>query len=194
MKYDITTQVDQCLMEQWLSTQENRHLATGHVGTHLDTYEKSVIPLDYISCPGILWDVSDIAENREISLSDIVNLHIPENAFLLIRTGRNGREKYGTVDYFMEHPQLSNELIQWLSNQSLRFLGIDCSGIRRGKEHEPADRMLEKNDIFVIENLSGLNQLLDTDVFQVYTLWFDDPVATGLRCKVVVDIGVENIS
>lgn len=87
------------------------------MGTHLDTYEKSVIPLDYIICQGILWDVSDIAENREISLSDIENLHIPENAFLLIRTGRSEKEKYGTVDYFQEHPQLSNELIQWLSNQ-----------------------------------------------------------------------------
>ncbi len=189
MKYDLTTQVDMDLMEQWLSTQENRHVATGHVGTHLDTYEKSIIPLDYITCPGILWDVSDIAEHREISLSDIGDLHIPENAFLLIHTGRSGREKYGTADYFREHPQLSNELIQWLSNQPLRFLGIDCSGIRRGKEHEPADRMLEKNGIFVIENLSGLIQLLDNDVFQVYTLWFDDPVATGLRCKVVVDTG-----
>lgn len=188
MKLDLTTQVDMCLMEQWLSTQENRHLATGHVGTHLDTYEKSVISLDYVACPGVLWDVSDIAENREVSLSDIENLRIPESAFLLIRTGRSEKEKYGTVDYFQEHPQLSNELIQWLTNQPLRFLGIDCPGIRRGKEHEPADRMLERNGTFVIENLSGLNQLLDTDVFQVYTLWFDDPVATGLRCKVVVDI------
>lgn len=115
-------------------------------------------------------------------------MHIPENAFLLIRTGRSEKEKYGTVDYFQEHPELSNELIQWLSNQPLCFLGIDCAGIRRGKEHEPADRMLEKNGIFVIENLSNLNQLRNTDVFQVYTLWFDDPVATGLRCKVVVDI------
>ncbi|WP_312445988.1 cyclase family protein [Lacrimispora sp.] len=189
MKYDLTTQVDLRLMEQWLSAQENRHLATGHVGTHLDTYEKSVIPLDYMTCPGVLWDVSDIAENREISLSDIENLNIPENAFLLIRTGRSEKEKYGTPDYFREHPQLSKELIQWLSNQPIRFLGIDCSGIRHGKEHEPADRMLEKHGIYVIENLSGLNQLIDTNVLQVYTLWFDDPVATGLRCKVVVEIG-----
>ncbi len=190
MKYDLTTKVDQCLIEQWLSTQENRHIATGHVGTHLDTYEKSVIPLDYIMCPGILWDVSDIAEDREISLSDIENIHIPEHAFLFIYTGRSEKEKYGTADYFRNHPQLSNELIQWLTNQPLRFLGIDCSGIRRGKEHEPADRLLEKNGIYVIENLSGLNQLLDIDVFKVYTLWFDDPVATGLQCKVVVDTGI----
>lgn len=190
MKYDLTTQVDQCLMEQWLSSQENRHIATGHVGTHLDTYEKSVIPLDYITCPGILWDVSDIAEDREILLSDIENSHIPEHAFLFIYTGRSEKEKYGTADYFRGHPQLSNELIQWLTNQPLRFLGIDCSGIRRGKEHEPADRLLEKNGIYVIENLSGLNQLLDVDAFKVYTLWFDDPVATGLQCKVVADTGI----
>lgn len=188
MKYDLTTQVDASRMEQWLSTKENRHLATGHVGTHLDTYEKRVIPLDYITSKGILWDVSNIAENKEISLSDIENLHIPENSFLLIYTGRSEREEYGTVDYFREHPQLSNDLIQWLSNQPLRFLGIDSPGIRRGKEHEPADRLLEKKGIFVIENLSNLNQIRNTDAFQVYTLWFDDPVATGLRCKVVVDI------
>ncbi|EXG83684.1 hypothetical protein K413DRAFT_0372 [Clostridium sp. ASBs410] len=38
MKYDLTTQVNLCLMEQWLSKQENCHLTTGHVGTHLETY------------------------------------------------------------------------------------------------------------------------------------------------------------
>ncbi len=34
-------------MIAWAKTKENPHIAMGHVGTHLDTYEKTKIPLEY---------------------------------------------------------------------------------------------------------------------------------------------------
>lgn len=187
MMHDLTTHVDSKLMEQWLSSQENRHIATGHVGTHLDTYEKSKIPLDYIKSKGVLLDVSEIAEIRQIELQDIKNLDIKNGSFLLIRTGRSEKIKYGTPEYFHNHPYLSDDLLAWLAKQPLHFIGIDCSGVCRGSEHEPADRMLEQQGIYVIENLSELDKLIDTSQFEVYTLWFEDSKATGLRCRVIAE-------
>ena len=188
MIIDLTTVVDSELMETWLKTQENRHIATGHIGTHLDVYDKSEIPLEYFRSPGILIDVSHIAETREVEVSDLENVEIPMNGFVLFRTTRSEKEKYGTADYFDEHPQLSHELIEYLANEDINFIGIDCSGIRRGREHVPADKLCESKGTYVIENLSKLDELVGVSKFNVYTLWFDDEVATGLRCRVLAEV------
>ena len=188
MILDLTTKVDSKLMEQWLSTQENRHIATGHVGTHLDIYNQSEIPLEYFKSTGIILDVSKISETREIDIEDIAGIQIPQDSFVCIRTARSEKENYGTPGYFSNHPQLSHDLIDFLLSKKIRFIGIDCSGIRQSEEHEKADRLCESHGAYVIENLSNLNQLTDASHFEIYTLWFPDETATGLRCRVLADI------
>ncbi len=188
MIIDLTTKVNKQLMEQWLSTQENRHIATGHVGTHLDIYNKSAIPLEYFKSRGVILDVSGISEKREIGMEDVAGINIPQNSFVLIRTTRSEKEAYGTPDYFSNHPQLSNDLIEYLLSIKIRFIGIDCSGIRRGDEHEKADRLCESKGVYVIENLSNLDRLADAISFKIYTLWFNDEIATGLPCRIIADI------
>ena len=42
--------------------------ATGHIGTHLDTYEKTPIPLDYFRSAGVVFDVRG---KEEVQLGDI---------------------------------------------------------------------------------------------------------------------------
>lgn len=187
MMIDLTIKVDKQLMEQWLSTQENRHIATGHIGTHLDTYNKSEIPLEYVESMGVLLDVSEISEKREICIEDVAGVTIPQNSFVLIRTARSEKETYGTPAYFSNHPQLSPELIEYLLEKKIRFIGIDCSGIRQGAEHEKADRLCESRGVYVIENLTNLDKLIDTIQLKVYALWFDDAAATGLRCRIIAN-------
>ena len=66
MYIDLTTNVSQnSPLIQWAKSQDNPHIAMGHIGTHLDTYEKSVIPLEYFKSPGILFDVRGIPEVTE---------------------------------------------------------------------------------------------------------------------------------
>jgi kynurenine formamidase len=188
MEIELTTKVDKKLMEQWLSTQENKHIAAGHVGTHLDTYNKSAIPLEYFKNKGVLLDVSEISEEREIEIADIAGIDIPQNSFVLIRTARSENKAYGTTDYFSNHPQLSQDLIDYLLSKKIRFIGIDCSGIRRGDEHEKADRLCESKGVYVIENLTNLDKLVNAINFKVYALWFNDEIATGLPCRIIADI------
>ena len=169
---------------QWAKTQDNPHIAMGHIGTHLDTYEKTDIPLDFFKSKGVLFDVRKISQvgSGDIDLSDI-----PQNAFVIFRTGQIETHAYGDKLYFKNHPVLSDELICELLEKKIRFIGIDSPGIREGIEHEIADRLCEKNGVYVIENLKNLSEITSSD-FNVYTLWDDNAEQTGLKCRVIVEI------
>lgn len=186
MIIDLTTQVNIEEIAAWLKTKENKLIASGHVGTHLDTYLKSVVPLAYFKRAGVCIDVFGVAEQREIEVEDVENVDILEGAFVLFRTGRIERHQYGTKEYFDHHPQLSHRLIAYLTQKKISFIGIDCAGIRRGEEHGPADILCEENGIYVIENVCRLNEL-SSEPFTVYTMWLDDPAATGLKCRVIAE-------
>lgn len=184
MYLDLTTKVsNDSPLVSWANSQENSYIAMGHVGTHLDTYEKSNIPLEYFKSEGILFDVREIPEvtPEEINLDSI-----KENDFVIFRTGRIESYSYGEPKYFENHPQLSQKLIQKLCQKKIRFIGVDCPGIRQHIEHEKADRFCEQHGIYVIENLKNLSKI-STQRFIVYTMWLDDEIMTGLKCRVIVE-------
>lgn len=186
MILDLTTKISSEQMESWLEKDEQRHITSGHIGTHLDTYRKTPISLEYFKSPGVLIDVTDFCEHREIMAEDIAGLQIPPASFVIFRTARIEHVSYGSTEYFKDHPQLSKELIDVLLSLNIRFIGIDCSGIRRGDEHRNADILCEENGVYVIENLCNLNQLNSAE-FTVYTMWLDDPAMTGLKCRVLAE-------
>ena len=177
---DLTTNIDSnSPILQWAKSQDNPHIAMGHVGTHLDQYEKTNIPLEYFESRGILFDVRGI---KEIGLEHIDITKVKEKDFVLFRTGQIEKYAYGEQMYF-QHPELSWKVIEALIAQKVRFIGIDSAGIRMNQEHEQADRLCEKNGIYVIENLKNLEQIQGK--IQLYTMWLDDPEMTGLRCRVI---------
>lgn len=184
MYIDLTTAVSPDSPQvAWAKAQDNPHVAMGHVGTHLDTYQKSQLPLDYFRSEGVLFDVRNIAE---VTPEQIRIDQIKEGDFVLFRTGRMETCGYGTPDYFADHPQLSHALIARLLEKKIRFIGVDCPGIRQHGEHEPADRLCEQHGVYVIENLRNLDAISQPR-FTVYTMWLDDEVMTGLRCRVIAD-------
>ncbi len=186
MLIDITTRPDDALIKPWLNTQENKHIAMGHVGTHLDTYKKSSIPLEYFRRRGVLIDVSSFAENRQVNLSDLKSADIRKGDFVIFKTNRS-LKTYGTKEYFKDHPELSSDLIDYLISQKISFIGIDAPGIKRGSAHTKADILCEENGIYVIENLDGLDNIKKSE-FIVYTMWLEDKNATGLKTRVICEL------
>ncbi|KDR96491.1 Kynurenine formamidase [Peptoclostridium litorale DSM 5388] len=184
MLIDITTVVpNNSPLIAWAKSQDNQHVAMGHVGTHLDTYEKSNIPLEYFKSKGILFDVRDKAE---VFTDDIEISKINKGDFVIFRTGQIEKYAYRAKEYFNDHPQLSKELIQALIEKQIHFIGMDCAGIRQHLEHEEADRLCEQGKIYVIENLCNLAKIVDAD-FTVYTMWLEDEEMTGLKCRVLIE-------
>lgn len=184
MYIDLTTTVspDSPLL-QWAKAQDNPHIAAGHVGTHLDTYEKRPIPLEYIKSNGVLFDVRGISE---VALSQIDLSLVQPSDFVIFRTGQIEQYPYGDPLYFENHPQLSEELIAALLARNIRFIGVDCPGIRQHAAHEAADRLCEQHGVYIIENLIHVSQL-PVQKFVLYTMWLDEPQMTGLRCRVIAE-------
>lgn len=187
MIIDLTTRIEAGNPAlDWANTQANKLAAMGHVGTHLDTYCKTAIPLDYFKSEGVLFDVTGIASEREIDVEDVSGVEIPPHAFVLFRTDQLKKYGYATEAYFDNGPQLSHRLIAYLLDKKVRFIGIDCEGLRRRAEHQAADRLCEENGTYVIENICNLD-LIVSPKFTVYTMWIDDINLTGLKCRVLVE-------
>lgn len=169
---------------EWLEKQENKFLAEGHIGTHLDRYEFSQIPMDYFKSRAVLFNVKNttVIELKENELNEIKT-----GDFVIFHTGHLKKYRYGNKDYFKNHPILSDDLVNSLLKRKVRFIGIDSPGIKSGAEHEKIDRECEKNKVFVIENIANLEKI-EKKCFTIYTSWIDEAKKTGLRCSIVAEM------
>ncbi len=165
---------------------ENKAL-TGHLGTHFDVMSKE-FPLACTRREGIVLDVSSIC-SRDICVSDIPLDKIRQDMFVAFYTGFIEEIGYGSKPYFADHPQLSHALIEVLLEKGVSIIGLDCAGIRRGKEHTPKDQYCADRGTFVIENLCNLKTVLGNGgsfIAHTYPLNYTD--MTGLPCRVIAEI------
>ena len=185
MKVDLTLLVTPALVKD---AQNNEKKAfTGHLGTHFDVMNKT-FPLDYTERKGIVFDVNHI-KDRDIEISDIALEQAEKDMFVAFHTGFIEETGYGTNTYFKEHPQLSDDLIKALVEKKVSIIGVDCAGVRRGKEHVVADQYCADHGVFVVENLCNFKTLLQHgQTFMAHTYPMHFAEMTGLPCRVVADI------
>ena len=159
----------------------------GHLGTHFDVMEQE-FPLDYTKRKGIVFDVSAV-KGRDIDLFDIDMDSVKENSFVGFCTGFIEEVGYGGKEYFGDHPQLSEALIDALIGKGISLIGLDFAGIRRGKEHIPKDRYCAERGVFIIENLCCLKAVVEAGgrcVMHTYPVNYEG--MTGLPCRVVAEV------
>ena len=89
--------------------------------------------------------------------------------------------------YFAGHPQLSHELIDALLDRKISIIGVDCAGIRRGREHTPADQYCADRGVFVVENLCNLQAVPGHCIMHTYPMNYAG--VSGLPCRVVAETG-----
>lgn len=160
---------------------------SGHLGTHFDVMNKE-FPLEYVRREAVVFDVR-AAAGREIGISDIDTEKIKKDMFVAFYTGFIEKEPYGGKAYFKEHPQLSTELIGALVKAGISIIGIDFAGVRRGKEHTPADRFCADHGVFVVENLCHLHEITaQGEFFTAHTYPMNYTGMTGLPCRVVAEV------
>ena len=116
----------------------------------------------------------------------------PKNGsqFIIFATGFIEKVGYGNPTYFKEHPTLSPELIDALLLRHISIIGVDCAGVRRGAEHPPMDQHCADHDVFIVENLCHLGDVLQGRPFarcHVHTYPMNFTGMTGLPCRVAVD-------
>lgn len=188
MLLDITLQVTPQMRRD--APEKDDRALVGHLGTHFDVMDKE-FPLSYTRREGIVFDVSAI-RGRDIEEKDISLDLVQEGQFVAFYTGYIDQEPYGTKTYFSEHPQLSHQLVDTLLDKGISIIGIDCSGIRRGKEHTPKDQLCADRGVFVVENLCNLQAVVAAGGrFIAHTYPVNYSGMTGLPCRVIAEIPQE---
>jgi kynurenine formamidase len=191
MKIDLTLHLNENHSAfKHMSENQDKHLKLGHLGTHLDVHLKTRVPLDYRVTRGVLFDVSQI-DTDEVT-ADLIDVElINTHDFVIFKTDMIKRFEYGSKAYFSNQPELSDHLINILIQKQISFIGIDAGGIKKGEKHVEADKRCEASGVYVIENMSNLDQLslyVRNHCFKVTTLWIELPGQTGLPCRVVAEV------
>ena len=142
-----------------------------HFGTHVDAPYHFIpdgpsfheIPLDRLYGPGVVWRID--AEPGALIDAAALARQRPElrpDDILLVDTG--WATHLGT-ERFMEHPSFSPEAAEWLVEQRIKLLGIDCitpdlAVPRRPPGFDwPVHHILLGHGILIAENLTNLRAL-----------------------------------
>jgi len=135
------------------------------VGTYLDSpYHRypegrdiSEIKLEEVILPGAIIDVRGKGEFEFVGVAVVPkNLELKNKAVLF----NFGWDKYWGSEQYQSYPFISKELIQFLIAAEVKLVGVDTVNIDNSKDlMRPAHTLLLKNEIFIVENLKGLDQL-----------------------------------
>ncbi len=139
-----------------------------HSGTHIDspmhlTERKEYIsefPLSSFIGDGCLLDVRD---QHIIGMKAQYEALIKDNSIVLLYTGYNVH--YGSKVYYEDHPYVDTEFCRFLTERRIKMLGMDLPS----PDYYPFEvhKMLFEKGIFIIENLTNLDQLLKVEKFEV---------------------------
>lgn len=140
----------------------------GNTGTYLDSpFHRYADGADLAGLPlSSLVDLPTVvvrtvgAASRPVDVAAFDSLDVAGHAVLL-HTG--GDEHWGTPDYAVDPPYLSEAGAQWLVEQGARLVGIDAINIddagATSAGRRPVHSLLLAAAIPVVENLTGLGQL-----------------------------------
>lgn len=144
-----------------------------HVGTHVEAPLHAIkdgtqaVDLDcrrFIG-PAAVIDFTDKGFNDPISRAEIKSrgAHIQKDDIVLIKTGLS--KFFGTLEY--KRPYIETEAIDWLIEQEIKCLGVDCSGIENKtiNSMQVNHKKLFSRSIPLIEDMNNLDRLQSPRVF-----------------------------
>lgn len=141
-----------------------------HAGTHIDgpghltncPLLLSNVPVDRFVGRGYLVD----ARNRAVDPSLLQDMPRQNNLIVLIFTGSD--KKFGTSEYFTQHPIISTEFAHELVKRNITMIGFDFFS----PDTYPfaIHHLFFKHDILIIENLTNLESLLGVRYFTIIAL------------------------
>ncbi len=140
-----------------------------HTGTHIDLPMHLIndnrvaaeFELDHFVGKGVLLDVRG---EKLISMKPCYEEMISNGSIVLLYTDFD--QYYNKVEYFTQHPVVSNELADFLLSKKIKILGMDMPS----PDYPPfaVHKSLLSNDIFVLENVTSLDSLLGINSFEVF--------------------------
>jgi kynurenine formamidase len=152
---------------------------SNHIGTHLDgplhfdTAGRDIasLPLDKLCAPGVVVDLSDMAQDFGIYTPDdmMKRADIRKGDVLVIKTGYY---KYGWDQpdaderrYMLRHPGPSMDFVKWCHDMQFRWLAVDCGSAdhpmnTKIRDWEPQEAAL-CDKLFKERYGKGLNEIYE---------------------------------
>jgi len=142
-----------------------------HTGTHIDMpmhllpddRMASDFPADRFIGKGVLLDVRG---EELIAMKPRYERMVEKDSIVLLYTGFD--QQYNSESYFTNHSTVSEELTNFLLSRKIKILGMDMPG--PDYPPFPVHKALLANEIFILENLANLQDLLAIDSFEVMAL------------------------
>lgn len=165
---------------------EDHYICMGtHVGTHVDAPSHMIaggINLDQIPMERFFGRGVCIKAGRELNLEAAKGVNIQEDDIVLFHTGMSSR--YHESEYYDNYPAMTEELAHYLVERRVKMVGVDMCSV----DHEPfpVHRILLKQQILIIENLTNLSALEGKE-FTVYAFPIKLQI-DGAPVRVVVEL------
>ena len=160
---------------KWSTIKEDQYnlellFLSSHTGTHIDApyhFDKNgvkihQVPLSRLVGNAILIKIKK-GKNQEITKKDLLDFEkqngkIKNFSSVIFYTGwqKNLRKKY----YFLNNPGLSTSAANYLASKKINLIGIDSPSIDLGVDNLfSVHKILAKNNILIVENLSNLEKI-----------------------------------
>lgn len=166
---------------------------SSHTGTHLDAPYHFVkngikihqIPLDRLVGNGILIKIKK-GKNQSITKNDLILFErkhgdIPKNSSIFFYT--EWQKNLNSNYYFINNPGLSESAAIYLVSKKINLVGIDSPSIDLGQDKNfKVHKILAKNNILIVENLSHLNKISSKQFdFVILPLKLKDATGSPVR-------------
>jgi arylformamidase len=174
------------------TTYESRLEMNLHTATHMD-FSKHIIEEGLTSVTEDLtklirkvkvFDLSHLSQS--ISKSDLENLNIEENDFVLFKTKNSDQETFDFKFVFLDESGA-----KFLALRKISGVGIDALGIERDQEGYPTHKICFQHDIIIIEGLRLKNIEAKTYFMVASPLKIKNVEALPLRV-LLFDLGEED--
>ena len=166
---------------------------SSHTGTHMDApyhFVKNGLKINQIPLDRLIGKANLIklpkTKNSTITKLDITSFEqkngkIPFNSSIFFFTGWQKNLKKN--NYFTENPGLNISAAKYLVSKKINLVGIDSPSIDLGKDDSfGVHRILSKNNILIVENLTNLNKIsLKKFNFTILPLKLKDATGSPVR-------------
>lgn len=156
-----------------------------HTGTHMDFplhmlkegQTSSALVLDRLIRTVKVYDMTHLQDG--IERSDILNLDIQKNDFILFKT-RNSYEDTFNFNFIYLKESAANHL----AKIGINGVGIDALGVERDQKEHPTHKILFNRDIYIIEGLRLKDVKQGT--YMMYALPIKMPKTDALLLSVIL--------
>lgn len=166
---------------------------SSHTGTHLDApyhFAKNgikihEIPLGRLLGNGILIKIKK-GKNQSITKNDLISFErkngkISKHSSIFFYT--EWQKNLSSNYYFINNPGLSESAATYLASKKINLVGIDSPSIDLGQDKNfSVHKILAKNNILIVENLSNLNRMSSKQFdFVILPLKLKDATGSPVR-------------